>query len=930
MGKCESHTKILQPSLILHKSCHSMRNFAAKFTRTPYGFRAMNFRLPILRSCSLRSCSLFVLHVALLGCVKNPPLTPGKVAPPAFPPTISASAAPSLPPPPTVYDCAVPGSPVAGDDVERICVPYVGQPKGDAQGLVTIVMFSDFQCPFCVRVRPTLDQLEKEYPGKIRVYFRHNPLPFHDKAKLAAQAAVAAERQNKFWAMYDVLFENQSKLAREDLIQYAEKIGLDRDRFNRDLDSDESVKQVEEDLELGRKLGIQGTPNFLLNGRAVRGAVPIDQFKTIIDDELNRAQKMGAKAATGYSFYAALMKGEGKGLGKPMAPVPPPKIPLGAEVYKLALDNTPQKGGKEPKVTLVEFGDFQCPYCGRAQGTLDELLRIYGADIRIAFFHYPLPFHQNAMAAALAAIAAEEQGKFWEMHDKLFRSQQALTPVDLEKHAQALNLDMVNYRAAIADPKTKARVQAEMKTGTNFGVAGTPSFFLNGRAFSGAYPLASLKALIDEEMGKVDDLLATGIPRAQLYATLIKEGLGKAALKKAEARPGEPQPGVAYKADIKGAPMKGAKDALVTIVEYADFQCPFCARVESTLDQILKEYPGKVRVAWHNLPLPFHEKAKPAALAAMAAHQQGKFWEMHDLLFKNQLNLGAEEIAGYAETIGLTMTRFKAALTDERIAKAIDAEAAAGGKIGARGTPAFFINGTFLSGAQPFERFQERIDEELAKAKALVKKETPRAKVYDAIMKHAKTEVEASSQAGSAAGSDLPKKVDVGNAPARGSKDAPITVVVFSDFQCPFCSRIEPSFIELEKLFPGKVRVVWKNFPLSFHTRAKPAAEAALAANEQGKFWQMHATLFKNQNALEDADLEKYAEEIGLDMGRFRAATASHKFAAAVDADLKQGSSLGVTGTPATFVNGRLVSGAQPVEVFKEIVEKELGKVAGK
>jgi protein-disulfide isomerase len=910
-----------------------MRNLAAKFARKPYGRPAMNSR-----PSTLGFCSLFALQVALLACVKNPQLAPGKMAPRVLAPaiaTVPGAPAGAPAPPPTYYDCAVPGAPVVGDDVERICVPYAGQPKGDAQALVTIVMFSDFQCPFCARVRMTLDQLEKEYPGKLRAYFRHNPLPFHDKAKLAAQAGVAAERQNKFWAMHDVLFENQSKLARENLTQYAKDIGLDQDRFIRDLDSAEALKQVEEELELGKKLGVQGTPSFFINGRPVRGAVPVDQFKVVIDDELNRAQKLGPKAATGYAFYAALMNGEGKGLGKPMAQAPPPKIPVGAEVYRITLGQVPQKGGQEPKVTLVEFGDFQCPYCARAQGTLDELLKFYKDDIRIAFLHYPLPFHMNAAGAALAAIAAEEQGKFWQMHDRLFHNQQKLAPEELEKHAEALALDMSKYRAAIADPKNKARVQAEMKTATILGVGGTPSFFLNGHAFSGAYPLASFKTLIDEEIKKVDALLAAGLPRAQLYATLIEDGLDKAAPKKEEERPGEPQPGVAYKVDILGAPIKGAKDALVTIVEYADFECPFCARVEVTLDQVLKEYAGKVRVAWHNLPLPFHERAKPSAIAAMAAHRQGKFWQMHDLLFKNQQNLGAEElgaeeIESYAKQIGLNLAKFKAALTDERLAKAMDAEVAAGGKIGARGTPAFFINGTFLSGAQPFERFQERIDEELTKAKSLVKKGTPRAKVYDTIMKHAKTEVATPSDAASVAINDPPKKVEVDNAPARGSKEAPITVVVFSDFQCPFCSQIEPTLVELEQLFPGKVRVVWKNFPLSFHNRAKPAAEAALAANEQGKFWQMHATIFKNQNALEDADLEGYAEEIGLDMEKFRAATASHKFAAALDADMKQGSALGVEGTPATFVNGRLVSGAQPVEVFKEIVEKELKKPSGK
>jgi protein-disulfide isomerase len=149
-------------------------------------------------------------------------------------------------------------------------------------------------------------------------------------------------------------------------------------------------------------------------------------------------------------------------------------------------------------------------------------------------------------------------------------------------------------------------------------------------------------------------------------------------------------------------------------------------------------------------------------------------------------------------------------------------------------------------------------------------------------------------------------------------------VVLFSDFQCPFCGRVEPSIAELEKLYPGKVRVAWKNFPLSFHDKAKPAAEAALAAHEQGKFWQMHEILFKNQSALTAADLEKYAQEIGLNMPKFKAAIESHKFAAAIEADMKQGSELGVSGTPAAFVNGQLVSGAQPVDAFKKIVEAEL------
>jgi len=823
------------------------------------------------------------------------------------------------------FTCPTPGAPVAGDDVERKCVPFEGKAQGSSKALVTIVEFSDFQCPFCSRVLPTLQRLEKEYP--VRVFFKHNPLPFHSDAPLAAQAAVAAENQGKFWPMHDKLFANQSNLKRPDLEKYAQEIGLDVAKFKKDIDSPATKKRVDDDLELGKKMGVQGTPNFFINGRPIRGAVPYEQFKSAVDDEIARGKKLEAKGVPASKVFAALMKGEGKGLGTPTPPAAPPTIPIGAEIYKVEPGNAPQIGGKEPKITLIEFSDFQCPYCSRAKGTLDELQKIYKDDLQITFRQFPLPFHNNAMPAAIAAVAAQEQGKFWQMHDKLFANQQALAVADLEKYAQEIGLDMAKFKAAIDNPKTKTAVEADAKMGSSFGVGGTPSFFINGHSFSGAYPLESFKKAIDEEIKKVDVKLASGTPRAGLYAALIKDGLDKAAPKKEEARAGEPQPNEAYQAEVKGAPIKGAKDALVTIVQFSDFQCPFCSRVEPTIDQVMKEYDGKVRVAWRNMPLPFHDKAKPAAIAAAAANEQGKFWQMHDILFKNQQALGPEDLQKYAKEIGLNMDKFKKAIEDKKLAASVEADSAMGAKIGARGTPAFFVNGRFLSGAQPFDRFKALIDEELKKAEALAKKVGGKGKVYDAIMKTAKADVGGAPPAPAAEGeapAGPPKKVDVGSAPARGPKNAPITVVLFSDFQCPFCGRVEPSITELEKAYPGKVRVAWKNFPLSFHNNAKPAAEAALAANEQGKFWEMHDILFKNQQNLTAPDLEKYAKEIGLNMDKFKAAIDSHKFVAQIDADQKQGTELGVSGTPAAFVNGQLISGAQPVEAFKKIVEADL------
>jgi len=642
---------------------------------------------------------------------------------------------------PAKYVCEKVGA-TANDDVERKCVPFDGTPRGSSKAPVTIVAFSDFQCPYCSRVLPTLDRLLKEYPDQLRVFSRQNPLPFHDQAPLAAEAALAAGAQGKFWKMHDELFANQQDLERPALEKYAERIGLNLVEFKEALDGHAFKAAVDADLAEARELGVQGTPNFFINGRPIRGAAPYERFKALVDDELARAKKLVDQGTSVSQLYATFIGGKAKGLGTPQAATPPPRPPVSSEVYKVEIDKAPRKGGKEPKITLIEFAEFQCPYCARVQGTLDELLKIYKDDLEIVFRHFPLPFHKNAMPAAIAAVAADQQGKFWEMHDKLFANQQDLDDASLAKYAQEIGLDVSKFKAALASPKTKAVVEADKKQVDQFAVQGTPSFFVNGRAFSGAYPLESFKIVLDEEIKRVDARLQTGTPRGEIYAAIIKHGRSKRETPKVEAPSGEPSPTEIYKAEIKGAPIKGAKDALVTIVQFADFQCPFSSRVQSTIDKILAEYKGKVRVAWRNKPLPFHDKAKPAAIAAMAANQQGKFWPMHAILFKNQQNLDAASLEKYAKAIGLNMTKFKAALQDKKLQDSVEADAAMSDRLGAHGTPAFFINGKFLSGAQPFANFKSRIDEELKHAQDLVASGTPKASIYAVILKNARAEVD--------------------------------------------------------------------------------------------------------------------------------------------------------------------------------------------
>jgi protein-disulfide isomerase len=194
------------------------------------------------------------------------------------------------------FACPNPGAAVAGDDVERKCVPFEGKAKGSSKAQVTIVEFSDFQCPFCSRVLPTLDKLIKDYPDKIRVFFKHNPLPFHSDAPLAAQAAVAAEAQGKFWQMHDILFKNQQNIKRPDLEKYAKEIGLNMDKFKAAIDSHKFAAQIEADTKQGSELGVSGTPAAFVNGQLVSGAQPVEAFKKIVEADLKGGAKAKAKA----------------------------------------------------------------------------------------------------------------------------------------------------------------------------------------------------------------------------------------------------------------------------------------------------------------------------------------------------------------------------------------------------------------------------------------------------------------------------------------------------------------------------------------------------------------------------------------------------------------------------------------------------------
>jgi len=167
-------------------------------------------------------------------------------------------------------------------------------------------------------------------------------------------------------------------------------------------------------------------------------------------------------------------------------------------------------------------------------------------------------------------------------------------------------------------------------------------------------------------------------------------------------------------------------------------------------------------------------------------------------------------------------------------------------------------------------------------------------------------------------------KVPTEGSPSKGPANAPITIVEFSDFQCPFCGRVVPTMQEVMKDYDGKVRMVFRQHPLPFHPNAMPAAKASLAANEQGKFWEMHDKLFENQKDLSDDTITKIAKDLGLNMKKFNDSRNSTKFDAQIQDDIKFAEANGATGTPSAFINGVLVKGAQPATGFKEVIDKFL------
>lgn len=322
-------------------------------------------------------------------------------------------------------------------------------------------------------------------------------------------------------------------------------------------------------------------------------------------------------------------------------------------------------------------------------------------------------FKINGKTYSVEDLAKENQGKFFEVEQKRF---ELITDLAREKYldeffrkiAEKDKVPLEKARNDYLDAKTKVS-DSEIKE--------TLEKFKD-------YP--QLKDRSDAEKKKMMVEYLQRTKAQEVFESIISEGLAKKELEIQYPEPKEP----VYKVtvvdtdpvkygpsakDTKPVACKG-NDCAITIVEYSEFQCPFCERVQPAARQLLKEYQGKIRWIVRDFPLGFHNRAKPAAIAARCAKEQGKYWEMYDELFKNQKSLSDSDLKKAAQTIGLDQKKYDECIANPaKHVAIIEENQRSGEKLGVTGTPAFFINGRRLSGALPYEEFKRVIESELAK-----------------------------------------------------------------------------------------------------------------------------------------------------------------------------------------------------------------------
>jgi protein-disulfide isomerase len=633
---------------------------------------------------------------------------------------------------------------------------------------------------------------------------------------------------------------------------------------------------------------------------------------------------------------AILAAALGAGCGaEPPAPDPDALLADRPEFFAVALPaDAPSLGAEPALVTIVTFADLQAPRARSNARALREIAGRLAGAVRLVHRANPLPRHRDAARAERMLRAAGLQGRFWELQDALLTAGD-LSEAGLRRAAVAAGLDPERLARDGDDPALAEAVGRDRQAALDLGLGEAPWNFVNGRSLGPIRFVEDALPLVEEELARARSLVGAGVPPGDLYRRLVAGGRERLREPGRAARRVRDPAAVHHVPVAAGDPSRGPEDAPLTAVVFADFGCPFSARLAQALGALSAKLGDRFRLVFRHNPSPSRPGAELAAEAAVEAKDQGRFWELHDLLFASGGIPEREGLIDLGRRAGLDPQRLEAALLDRRHGARVAADRALAAAFELHDTPSLFLNGKLRQGSLSFDQLLVLARDALAEAGAL-----PRAAADAGTAATPYEHLTAGGAAGpvwlepgaDAARSELVTdgthrvhEIDLpADTPFLGAASAPVTVVEFGDYQCGWCARSHETLVALERRYRGRVRVAFLHFPLAGHEHARIAAEAAVEAAIQGRFWQFHARLIANRDALDPERLVEHGRAAGLDAASLAAAIADRRHRERVDADRRLGRALGIAGTPAFFVNGRKATSSRLEEELPRLVDHVL------
>jgi protein-disulfide isomerase len=578
---------------------------------------------------------------------------------------------------------------------------------GEATAYVTWVVFADFRDPLSKELSSSLDQMRAAYPANVlRVVWKHQPSPNLAQTKLAstvAQGVFALHGATAFSRYRDLAFAEQDSIGPDVIRRWAISSGLTAEELDAGLEHGAWADVVERDAALAKRLGVDTSPVSFVNGVEVNGAPSSDAVHNVIELELAKAKVLEQSGVPRARIYAEALAASSSSPRSPSAAneIDDPKV-----VWNVPVGSSPVRGKATASVTIVAFADFESPPCKRAHETLERIRTGYSDTVRIVWKDAPPGLHARISGAAYLARAARAQkgdAGFWDMYDRLFALAK-WEDVDLEGAAAGAGLDVKAAMAGVHDQAYRKDVEADLDLADEVEVSVAPQLFVNGRRLIGDPSYETLRAVVDEEVRKAEALLHSGIEPLALYSWFIKDGLPAQPVKKNV--PVNPS-----------APFKGSVNASVLVQEFAEFPCPKCAQAEPMLDDLVKAYPGVVKVAWRDLPTLAHADSPLAAEAAREAFaERGNdgFWKMHGQMALHPTALTREDLTLCAARIGLDADRFRKALDARAHRSGVEADAKVAADAGIVATPSFVVGPYILRGVPSFARLSRLVRRTIA------------------------------------------------------------------------------------------------------------------------------------------------------------------------------------------------------------------------